>query len=89
MKNHLKITFLLAAAWALAACGKEEGGHDAPLAAGAMEVRGNLVDIRTLAAGEKVFPQHDDYLIDEDAGILFEEQTPNSAGMMESRGAEA
>ncbi len=89
MKNHLKITFLLAAAWALAACGKEEGGHDAPLAAGAMEVRGNLVDIRTLAAGEKVFPQHDDYLFDEDAGMLFEEPTAYAAGLMESRGAEA
>ncbi len=89
MKNHLKITFLLAAAWALAACGKEEGGHDAPLAAGAMEVRGNLVDIRTLAAGEKVFPQHDDYLFGEDAGMLFEEPTAYAAGLMESRGAEA
>lgn len=89
MKNQLKIAFLLAVAWASATCGKEEDNHDAPLTAGAMEVRGDLVDIRTLEAGEKVFPQHDDYVFGDDAATLFETPTLYAAGLMESRGAEA
>lgn len=89
MKNQLKIAFLLAATWVIAACGKDEKTLDAPLAADAMEVRGNLVDIRTLEAGEKVFPQHNGYVFGADAGNLFEEPAVYAAGLMESRGVEA
>lgn len=89
MKKYLEIAFLLAAAWTFAACEKDDGPREAPVAAGTVEVRGELVDIRTLAAGEKVFPQHDDYLFGEEVSGLFEEPAVYAAGLMESRGAEA
>lgn len=89
MKNYIKIAFLLATAWTITACEKDEGGKEPPIAAGSVEVRGTLVDIRTLAAGEKVFPQHDRYTFGQDADNLFDQPAVYAAGLMESRGAEA
>lgn len=88
MKNHIRTALLLAAAWCFAACEKEDNNAGSPIAADAVEVRGTLVDIRTLAAGEKVFPQHDRYIFGHDADALFDTPTLYAAGLMESRGAE-
>ena len=89
MKNYLILTCLFAVAGLLAACDKEDTPAEAPLAADAVEVRGTLIDIRTLESGEQVFPQHDQYVFGADADLLFDETMRYAVGLKESRGVEA
>lgn len=89
MKNTIRFILLFFAGWVLSSCSKDDGAGETPVAAGAIEVRGTLVDIRSATVGEKVFPQNDNYLFQSDVEALFETPQSYAVGLMESRGAEA
>ena len=89
MKNTIRFILLFLAGSVVASCSKDEGGAEPPVAAGTVEVRGTLVDIRSATAGEKVFPQHNGYMFQTDIEELFETPYSYAVGLMESRGAEA
>ena len=59
MKNSIKTALLfLLSGFLFGACEKEDGGAaETPLPAGAVEVRGTLIDIRTFATGKEAFPR--------------------------------
>lgn len=89
MKNMIRFVLLFLVTTIFASCSKEDKVWEAPVAAGTVEVRGTLVDIRSATAGEKVFPQHDGYTFQTDIEELFETPYSYAVGLMESRGAEA
>lgn len=89
MKNTIRFILMFLAGSALFSCSKEDGAGEVPVAAGTVEVRGTLVDIRSAAVGEKIFPQHESYAFQNDIEGLFESPQSYAVGLMESRGAEA
>lgn len=91
MKNSIKTALLfLLAGFLFGACEKEDGGAaETPLPAGAVEVRGTLIDIRTFAAGKEAFPQQSDYIFDSDIETLFDTPLSYATGLLNARGAEA
>lgn len=91
MKNSIKTALLfLLAGFLFGACEKEDGGAaETPLPAGAVEVRGTLIDIRTFAAGKEAFPQQSDYIFDSDIETLFDTPLSYATGLLKARGAEA
>ena len=91
MKNSIKTALLfLLAGFLFGACEKEDGGAaETPLPAGAVEVRGTLIDIRTFAAGKEAFPQQSDYIFDSDIETLFDPPLSYAPGLLKARGAEA
>ena len=89
MKNSIKTALLfLLAGFLFGACEKEDGGAaETPLPAGAVEVRGTLIDIRTFAAGKEAFPQQSDYIFDSDIETLFDTPLSYATGLLKARGA--
>mgnify|MGYP006968814361 CR=1 FL=1 len=91
MKNSIKTALLfLFSGLLFGACEKEDdGAKEAPLPAGAIEVRGTLVDIRPFAVGKEAFPQQSDYIFDSDIETLFDTPLSYATGLLKARGAEA
>ena len=88
MKQSQKIVALLALGSMLLGCAKddEKRSPDPIPAAGAVEVKGVLVDIRPFAVGEKIYPQHNGYTFGTDIENLFDEEVRYAVGLMESAG---
>ncbi len=91
MKNSIKtaLLFLLAGTLFGACESGDDETVDIPLPAGAVEVRGTLVDIRTFAPGEEAFPQQSDYTFASDIETLFDTPVSYATGLLKARGAEA
>lgn len=89
MKNTITAILLAAATLFCASCQKESSDTDIPTPVGSIEVRGSLIDIRTVAAGEKIFPQHENFRFTQQAVELFEPGMHYATSLMQSRGPEA
>lgn len=81
--------FVFTAAVFSQSCGKDGLAQEPQMAPDEVVVRGELIDVRNWTAGEKLFPQHNGYLVPEDAEELFGQPMKYAVGLMEYSGPTA
>ena len=88
MRTMNRILFLPAILALAAACSEKDGTEELPAEPGTIEVRGTLIDIRSLDEGSEFYPQNTLYTVTGEAVSCFDTPVDYAVGLKEYRGPE-